>query len=47
MIYGRDKMKKYMQFRTEPRKLLIVLSIEEVSALLAAATGPSLKYRVA
>ena len=36
-----------MQFRTEPRKLPIVLSVEEVSALLAAAPGPGLKYRAA
>ena len=40
-------MKKYMQFRTEPRKLPIVLSIEEVSAILAAAPGPGMKYRAA
>jgi hypothetical protein len=32
-------MKKYMQFRTEPRKLPIVLSIEEIAAVLAA-PGP-------
>jgi site-specific recombinase XerD len=43
----RDEMKKYMQFRTEPRKLPIVLSVEEVSALLASAPGPGLKYRAA
>jgi len=36
-----------MQFRREPRKLPIVLSIEEISALLAAAPGPGLKYRAA
>jgi len=36
-----------MQFRTEPRKLPIVLSVEEVSALLASAPGPGLKYRAA
>ena len=34
MTCERDEMKKYMQFRTEPRKLPIVLSIEEVSAVL-------------
>ena len=47
MTCGRDEMKKYMQFRTEPRKLPIVFSVEEVSALLAAAPGPGLKYRAA
>ena len=47
MTCGRDEMKKYMQFRTQPRKLPIVLSVEEVSALLAAAPGPGLKYRAA
>jgi site-specific recombinase XerD len=40
-------MKKYMQFRTQPRKLPTVLSIEDVSELLAAAPGPGLKYRAA
>ena len=30
MTCDRDGMKKYMQFRTEPRKLPIVLSVEEV-----------------
>ena len=47
MTCGQDEMKKYMQFRTEPRKLPIVLSIEEVSAVLASAPGPGLKYRAA
>ena len=47
MTCGREEMKRYMQFRTEPRKLPIVLSVEEVSALLAAAPGPGLKYRAA
>ena len=45
MTCDRDGMKKYMQFRTEPRKLPIVLSVEEVSALLAAAPGPGLRAR--
>lgn len=40
MTCDREDMKKYMQFRTEPRKLPIVLSIEEVAAVLAAAPGP-------
>jgi len=44
---GRDEVKRFMQFRREPRKLPIVLSIEEISALLAAAPGPGLKYRAA
>ena len=47
MTCDREDMKKYMQFRTEPRKLPIVLSIEEVSAVLAAAPGPGMKYRAA
>tara|TARA_R110002074_G_scaffold91676_1_gene200391 strand:- start:2198 stop:3037 length:840 start_codon:yes stop_codon:yes gene_type:complete len=47
MTCGREEMKRYMQFRTEPRKLPIVLSVEEVSAVLAAAPGPGLKYRAA
>ena len=44
---GRDEVKRFMQFRREPRKLPIVLSIEEISALLAATPGPGLKYRAA
>lgn len=36
-----------MQFRRQPRKLPVVLSIEEVSDLLMAAPGPGLKYRAA
>ena len=47
MTCGRDEMKKYMQFRNEPRKLPAVLSVEEVSELLAVAPGPGLKYRAA
>lgn len=47
MTCNREDMKKYMQFRTEPRKLPIVLSFEEVSAILASAPGPGLKYRAA
>ncbi|UWQ28069.1 site-specific integrase [Leisingera sp. M523] len=43
----REDMKKYMQFRTQPRKLPTVLSVEDVSELLAAAPGPGLKYRAA
>ena len=44
---GREDMKRYMQFRTQPRKLPVVLSIEEVSDILAAAPGPGPKYRAA
>jgi site-specific recombinase XerD len=47
MTCGREEMKRYMQFRTEPRKLPVVLSIEEVSGILMAAPGPGLKYRAA
>ena len=47
MTCGRDEMKRYMQFRTEPRKLPAVLSVEEVSDLLIVAPGPGLKYRAA
>jgi integrase len=36
-----------MQFRRKPRKLPVVLSIEEIGDLLAAVPGPSLKYRAA
>ena len=43
----REDMKRYMQFRTQPRRLPSVLSIEEVSEVLAAAPGPGLKYRAA
>jgi site-specific recombinase XerD len=47
MTCGRDEMKRYMQFRTEPRRLPVVFSIEEVSDILMAAPGPGLKYRAA
>ena len=40
-------MKRYMQFRTEPRRLPVVFSVEEVSDILMAAPGPGLKYRAA
>jgi len=40
-------MKRYMQFRTEPRKLPVVFSVEEVSDILMAAPGPGLTYRAA
>ncbi len=44
MTCGREKMKRYMQFRTQPRKLPVVFSVEEVSDILMAAPGPGLKY---
>ena len=47
MTCGREEMKRYMQFRTEPRKLPVVFSVQEVSDILMAAPGPGLKYRAA
>ena len=47
MTCGRDEMKRHMQFRRAPRKLPVVLSVEEVGDILAAAPGPGLKYRAA
>jgi integrase/recombinase XerD len=44
---GRDEMKRFMQFHRKPRKLPIVLSVEEVADLMAAVPGPGLKYRAA
>jgi len=44
---GRAEMKRYMQFHRQPRKLPVVLSVEEVATLLAAVPGPGLKYRAA
>jgi integrase/recombinase XerD len=44
---GREEMKRYMQFRHKPRKLPVVLSVEEVADLLAAVPGPGLTYRAA
>ncbi len=43
----REDMKKYMQFRTQPRRLPTVLSIEEVAEIIAATPEPGLKYRAA
>jgi site-specific recombinase XerD len=43
----REEMHKHMQFRRQPRKLPVVLSVEDVSDLLEAAPGPGLKYRAA
>jgi integrase/recombinase XerD len=44
---GRQEMKRYRRFRTKPRKLPVVFSVEEVSDILMAAPGPGLKYRAA
>ena len=44
---GREEMKRFMQFKTLPRKLSVVLSVEEVSCVLTAAPGPGLKYQAA
>ena len=44
---GREEMKRYMQFHRKARKLPIVLSAEEVAAILTAAPGPGLRYRAA
>jgi integrase/recombinase XerD len=41
---GREEMKRYMQFHRQPRKLPVVLSVEEVAKLLASVLGPGLKY---
>ena len=42
MTCGRDEMKRFMQFRTQPRKLPVVFSVEEVSDILMATPGPGL-----
>jgi site-specific recombinase XerD len=47
MTCGREEMKRHMQFRTQPRRLPVVFSVEEVSDILMAAPGPGLKYRAA
>lgn len=47
MTCGREDMKRFMQFRTQPRKLPVVFSVEEVSDILMATPGPGLKYRAA
>ena len=44
---GREEMKRFMQFHRKPRKLPIVLSVEDVADLMAAVPGPGLKYRAA
>ena len=47
MTCGREDMNRYMQYRTKPWKLPVVLSVEEVSDILMSAPGPGLKYRAA
>jgi integrase/recombinase XerD len=47
MTCGREDMKRFMQFRTQPRKLPMVFSVEEVSSILMATPGPGFKYRAA
>lgn len=47
MTCGREDMKRFMQFRTQPRRLPMVFSVEEVSSILMATPGPGLKYRAA
>lgn len=45
---GRVRIEKpLVVLRAEPRKLPVVLSFAEVSAVLASAPGPGLKYRAA
>jgi site-specific recombinase XerD len=39
MTCGREDMRRFMQFRTQPRKLPVVLSVEEVSDILMATPG--------
>ncbi|MEM1159297.1 MAG: site-specific integrase [Pseudomonadota bacterium] len=43
----RPEMKGCLHFRTEPRKLPVVFSAEEVFEILRVAPGPGLKYRAA
>ena len=44
---GREDMKRFVQFHRKPRKLPVVLSVEEVADLMAAVPGPELKCRAA
>ena len=44
---GREEIKRHMQFQRKPRNLPVVLSVEEIAALMAAVPGPGLKYRAA
>ena len=47
MTCGREDMRRYMQFRRKPKKLPVVMSVEEVGDLLATVSGPRLKYHAA
>ncbi|UWQ29082.1 site-specific integrase [Leisingera sp. M523] len=47
MTCQRPEMKQCLHYRTEPRKLPVVFSAEEVFELLKVAPGPGLKYRAA
>ncbi|UWQ27450.1 phage integrase N-terminal SAM-like domain-containing protein [Leisingera sp. M523] len=47
MTCWREEMKRYLQFRTQPRNLPVVFSVEEVSGILSAAPGPGPKCRSA
>ncbi|WP_245443849.1 phage integrase N-terminal SAM-like domain-containing protein [Mesorhizobium sp. DCY119] len=42
---GREEMKRHMQFQRKPRNLPVVLSVEEIAALMAAVPGPGLRCR--
>ena len=44
---AREEMKRHMQFQRQAAQAAVVLSVEEVAELLAAAPGPGLKYRAA
>lgn len=41
----RRKMKRHMRYQRAAKKIPIILSVEEVAAILEAAPGPGLKYR--
>ena len=47
MTWDREDMKKYMHFCTKPRKMPVVLNLEEVSAVLSSVLGSGLTYRAA
>ena len=43
----REEMQQHMQFRRQPRRLPVVLSVRDVADVIEAAPGPGLKYRAA
>ena len=47
MTCGREEMKHFMQFRTQPKKLPVMFSVEEVQDSPMAAPRPGFKYRAA